>query len=50
MLRSHHLFLYFTQYAEKTVGCEAVEGCRYRKTRGVSTLIVMSRCTDGRYP
>ena len=40
MLRSHHLFFYFTQCAEKTVGCEAAEGCRYRNTRGVNTLIV----------
>ena len=25
------IFLFFTQYAEKTVGCEAAEVCRYRK-------------------
>ena len=27
-------FFYFTQYAEKTVGCEAAEVCRYRKLVG----------------
>ena len=34
MLRSHHLFFLFYANAEKTVGCEAAEVCRYRKLVG----------------